>query len=197
MRPPAVLPDIPVAHEEVVVADARRLPGRPLLEPFGAAGEALAGDEDVHRQGDPATVRRHDEVPRVERKVGHLVRFAAGDGQAPHLRTAGARRQEEQALAVRRPAGMEVGRLVRGEPAGFRAVEGRDPDVRPPAVGRQIRCPDREGNRRPVRRHLRVGEPFHRQHVVDRERMGFLRRNRPGGKDDRNDESCRRESAHG
>ena len=197
VRPAAVLPDIPVAHEEVVVGDAGGLPGRPLLEPFRRAVERLALDEHLHRQDDPAAVRRYDQVAHVERKVGHLARLAPGEGKAPDLRTPRARGKEEEIPAVGRPARMEVGRLAGGEPARFRAVEGRDPEVRPAPIRLEIRCPDREGNRRPVRRHPRVGEPLHRQHVVDGERMGLLRRQGPGGKNDRDRQSGWSRRAHG
>jgi len=85
MGAPAIFPDIPVAHEEVVVGDAGGLSGRPLLEPFHRAVKRLALDEHIHRQGDPPAVRRHDQVADVERQVRHLARFASSEGKTPDL----------------------------------------------------------------------------------------------------------------
>ena len=146
----AVLPGVPVAHEQPVVSLPARLRRALLVEPLAGALEVAAVREDLERDDQPAAPRRRPESCDVERQPRDLRRLAAADRQEPHLRRAAARGEEEDAAAVGGPVGGAVVFLVAREPArGCVAVEVEHPQVVAAAVGREVGLAQRVDERRP------------------------------------------------
>ena len=73
--------------EEPVEDLAGRFPAGGRLEFLGGLGRAQAG-EDFHREGQEFTGLGDDQVPGVERLIGHLFRFSAVELDPPDLHRA-------------------------------------------------------------------------------------------------------------
>ncbi len=186
VRAPAVLPAVPVAHEQPVVGApgglALGLPGEPIggaldhrvavtvLVPLGVPRQRAVG-KDLEGEGQVLAVGRDHQVADVERQLAHRPRLAAGRVDAPDLRRARAGRQEEDRLTVRRPAWAGIALLVGGQLAQPRAVDPDQPQIGAAAVGLEIGHPADEDDRLAVGRHLRVRQPVHGDQVVDVERV--------------------------
>ena len=108
------------------------------------------------RTSERPAVGRDLERVDVERQARDLLGLAAVERQAEHLLRSRTRAEEEEALAVRRPAGLAVVRLVLRQPPRRRAVERRQPHVGPAAVRLEVGVAHREGDPR-SRRARRAG----------------------------------------
>ena len=61
----------------------------------GAAFQVGAVREHLQRNGESVALRRHLERTHIERQIGDLLGFAAGETDLPHLRGAAAAREKE------------------------------------------------------------------------------------------------------
>ena len=167
--PAAVAPGVPMADEELVVEASG---GLPLFDGLELGRRRLGGQagEDVHREGQLGLGQ--DQVADVERQAGPLLGLAAVDLDAPDLRRARTRREEEDPLAAGGPAAVEVGGGMTRQAVQALPVGADEPDIRAAAVGGQVRLADGEGDPLAVRRDLAIGDPVHGQHVVDGQGMG-------------------------
>ncbi len=166
VRPPAVLPRIPVTHEDSVIDPTGRPGPFPLVESlFRLSG--IGFGKNLHRVGDVRAVGRNKQVAHVQRFVGRLLGLAPVNRDPPHLRRPRSARQEPHDPTVRRPSRIRIG-LRRGrQSARLPPGTGDQPQVRPPLIGLQVGFADHKNHMPPVRGNLHVGDPSHRQHIVD------------------------------
>jgi hypothetical protein len=61
---------------------------------------------------------------------------------------------------------------VRRQPAHVRTVDAREPDIHPAAVGIVVGITHRERHPLAIRRHRRLPDALHREHVFDGEALG-------------------------
>ncbi len=133
----AVIPGVPMAHEQAIVRVPVLLRLARLINPLGSAVEIGTIGEYVHAHGEAIAARRDFERVYVDRQACDLHRLTAIERQAPHLRAAGARREEVQAPAVRRPAriGVVAGVARQAARLDFFGIEIKEPQIRPALVG--------------------------------------------------------------
>ncbi len=141
MRARAVAPRVPVTHEQAVVDAAGRLAFPSRIELRLRAGEIGAVGSISIESSEAIAGRRDLEEAHIQRVVGHLRRLASGQGEPPHLRCAGARRQEVEAA----PSGDQRGFLSfagfcvsRRGCADFRARSTSHRSVRPLLASRSV-----------------------------------------------------------
>jgi hypothetical protein len=173
MRAPPVLPGVPVAREEFVVDAAGGLALGLRLRALGVALQGGAVGENLEGDGEPDAIRRESEAAHVERELGHLGGLTAVDGQAPHLRGAAARGEEEEAAAVGSPERLSVGVGVRGELAQAGAVGIDEPEIIPAAVSLHVRGAEHEGNALAVRGDAWAAEAAQRHLILNVVRVGL------------------------
>ena len=104
----AVIPSIPVAHEHASVDMSVLLRLGGFIDPLRRAFEVGAIRVHIHAYGEAIAARGDLERIHIDRQARDLHRFAAVERQTPHLRGAGAGRQEVQAPTIRRPARIRV-----------------------------------------------------------------------------------------
>ncbi len=169
VRPLAVLPGVPVPHEEGVGEDRLHLPLLHRLVLLLVAVEVgAAGGPDVGDEEEAPAVGREAERADAPGDVGLLLGLAPGDRQEPDLRRAGAGGEEGERRAVGRERRARVALVEDRQGAGVLPVGVDAPEVRPALDGRQVGRRDGEGDAPSVGRDDGLGHPLHLVEVVDR-----------------------------
>ncbi len=143
-----------------------------LLKFFFCLGGAVAIGKDIHSKSKIFSIRRDDQVADIERQISYLLCLAAFYRDAPDLRRAGTRGQEINAVTIGCPAGIGIRFVVRGQSAKVSAISMNEPEVGSAFVCFEVGFAQDKDNVFAVGRNLWVGEPFHRQHIIDGKRMG-------------------------
>ena len=172
----AILPVIPVAHEEAVV-HARLGAGPGLFLEVALVAGGVVGPArrrrtfgiDVGRdQQRPIVDPEH--ASRFRGKRRHLAGCASRRVHHPHLRAAVARGDEGQTSSVGTPARARVRLRVVGDPSRS-AARGRDhPDVGVARPGGGVHLRGLVRHRLSIRRDLRIRDPLQTHHLGRRER---------------------------
>jgi hypothetical protein len=183
-----------VADEELVEHHARVLLRRTFIEALLAAVEGVAVGEDLERDRHLLSVRGQLEGADIERVVGDLAGFAAGQRQVPHLHRTRTRAQEIDRLAVTRPARTDRSGALRGQAARLRGTVGRhQPQALQALVRGIVGFTQLERDLATVRRQARVGNAIEIDEVVDIEAARFGERR--SGRDER--ERAQSKHTHG
>ena len=170
----AIHPCIPMTVHQLV-DDAGldlRLVATSLLLPVCRIGlrEGLGRELREHGRDERhmTAVRRPYPLACLRGDAGQRTGFASTDGHRVELEIPAAVRLEEDPLAIRRPTRVPV--LLRGRsqlPRRARAIGQRDPNVAVGPVPGHVHDPDDVRNPTPIRRELGIGDPVHRQQVID------------------------------
>ncbi len=170
----AVGPCVPVADEQPRIEHAGRLARGLGVEPGLGAGQALAIGEHPHGDHQRLAVRAQPVGPHVQGQLGDLHRLGAGGVGPPDLGGPGARGQEVDEPAVRRPPRIGGAAVRGGQSVGRRVLRPRI--QQPQGVDRgvvvPIGGPEVIDHRPTVRRDVRIGGAIHHRHVLGRQGVG-------------------------
>ena len=174
MGPASIAPRIPVADEEFVVELSRHLALLPLGQLLHGLFQGGAGGKDLKGEKKPLPFGGEEEALHVQREIRNLNGLPSVDRNGPNLGGAGTGGEEVDGLAVRRPEGGVVGRLMAREATGRLPGGISQPEVGSSPVGFHIGGAKDKNDPLSIRRDEGFADSLHGQKIVHCEGMTLL-----------------------